>query len=668
MEEVRRERTHCPRRSKPAALWLLSSFVLGCQAPEGPRAPETALDRAPLVVPNANRDPAGVMLDGVLELELEARLARWKGEKSNLTEGAADPTVVPALAFAADGGPVTVPGPLIRVPEGTEVRLRVRNSIPNGISIGLPGPSLREPGMTSEAGEVLVVRGLRAGTSEDDELRVARGEVGEIRYRADRPGTYFYWATPSPRSIRSWTGIDASLAGAIVVDPAGSSPDPNERIFVITMIDQLPDPDSGLPPADYFRRAINGRSWPDPERFTYAVGDRVRWRWINASFESHPMHLHGFHYRLVGRGDFKSETLLADDQAPLVVTEHMTPGSTFRMEWEPTRAGNWIFHCHFQDHVVPAMERSEEDRAHDLHDVEQHALDAMGGLVLGVTIRDEGDRNEEEQPSERLRLVALEEEGEGGLTRRGFALERAGGPRSQELSIPGPPLLLTRGRTTEIAVVNRMSEPTTIHWHGLELESVYDGVAGWSRTSSRIAPLVAPGDTFAVRIRPPRAGTFIYHTHLDETEQLIQGMAGPFLVLDPGEVFDPVTDRVYLIAGQEEGDYPVTVNGSREAPPEELRLGTTYRLRFVHITSGADIDVTLQREEVPARWRPLAKDGADLPPALQVERDATFRTHTGETYDFEWTPEEAGDLTLSLRYQPFFSTEEVELTRSLRVR
>ncbi|HVS66743.1 MAG TPA: hypothetical protein VMT85_24930, partial [Thermoanaerobaculia bacterium] len=175
MEVVRRKWILSPRRSKPAALWLLSAFVLGCQAPEGPHperpypertgGPETALDRAPLVVPNANRDAAGVLRDGVLELELEARLARWRGEKSNLTEGAADPTIVPVLAFAADGGPATVPGPLIRVPEGTEVRLRVRNSIPSGISIGLPGPSLREPGMTSEAGEVLVVRGLRAGTS-----------------------------------------------------------------------------------------------------------------------------------------------------------------------------------------------------------------------------------------------------------------------------------------------------------------------------------------------------------------------------------------------------------------------------------------------------------------------------------------------------------------------
>ena len=99
--------------------------------------------------------------------------------------------------------------------------------------------------MSSVADDVLVVHGLRAGTAPDDTLPVSRGEVGEVRYLADRPGTYFYRASASQRPITSWTGIDAQLAGAIIVDP----------------------------------------------------------------------------------------------------------GSTFRMEWVPTRAGNWIFHCHILDHA-----------------------------------------------------------------------------------------------------------------------------------------------------------------------------------------------------------------------------------------------------------------------------------------------------------------------------
>lgn len=209
------------------AVWPLLFILLGalagaCARTEpSPAVTEVLADELELAVPNDNRSQTGTRREGVLELDLEARLARWKGQKSDLTPGAPDPSIVTVLGFAEQGGPVTIPGPLIRVPEGTEVRVRVRNSIPDSVSIGLPGPALREEGMSSVADPVLVVRGLRAGTEADDTLRIEQGQVGEVRYRATEPGTYFYWATPSTRSLRTWTGRDAQLTGAIVVDPGG---------------------------------------------------------------------------------------------------------------------------------------------------------------------------------------------------------------------------------------------------------------------------------------------------------------------------------------------------------------------------------------------------------------------------------------------------------------
>jgi hypothetical protein len=125
--------------------------------------------------------------DGVLAIDLVARPARWEGEKSDLAPGAASPTIVDVLGFSEEGGSVTIPGPLIRVPHGTELRIRVRNAIPGGYPIGLPGAALRTPGTRSVAADVLVVHGLRPGTASDDVLRVPRGEVAEVRYRADIP-------------------------------------------------------------------------------------------------------------------------------------------------------------------------------------------------------------------------------------------------------------------------------------------------------------------------------------------------------------------------------------------------------------------------------------------------------------------------------------------------
>ena len=99
----------------------------------------------------------------------------------------------------------------------------------------------------------------------------------------------------------------------------------------------------------------------------------------------------------------------------------------------------------------------------------------------------------------------------------------------------------------EITLMNRLDEPTAIHWHGMELESYYDGVHGWSGSRRRVTPIIEPGGSFVVRFTPPRAGTFIYHTHLHDYRQLSSGLYGPLIVTDAGETFDPATDHVIVI-------------------------------------------------------------------------------------------------------------------------
>src|SRR6266567_5768539 len=76
------------------------------------------------IVVNDNRTPAGTLGAGVLTIRLEAREGEWHPDRD------ADPGLV-VHAFAEEGKPLRIPGPLIRVPEGTVIHAFVRNSLPD---------------------------------------------------------------------------------------------------------------------------------------------------------------------------------------------------------------------------------------------------------------------------------------------------------------------------------------------------------------------------------------------------------------------------------------------------------------------------------------------------------------------------------------------------------
>ena len=177
--------------------------------------------------------------------------------------------------------------------------------------------------------------------------------------------------------------------------------------------------------------------------------------------------------------------------------------------------------------------------------------------------------------------------------------------------------MLTRGEPVSITVVNRSPEPTAIHWHGIELESYYDGVAGFSGNTTRLAPTIAPGDSFEARFTPPRTGTFIYHTHFDELRQQPAGLAGALLVLEPGARFDPSTDIPVLITTPPDArdeTRAVLLNGKLSPDTLELRAGRPVRLRFINITTGRPgMRMELRNGTDFVEWRLIAKDGADLP-------------------------------------------------------
>lgn len=90
--------------------------------------------------------------------------------------------------------------------------------------------------------------------------------------------------------------------------------------------------------------------------------------------------------------------------------------------------------------------------------------------------------------------------------------------------IPAPTLIARQGVPITIEFTNKLSEPTTIHWHGLRIPIEMDGVPFLSQ------PPIMPGETFVYRFTPPDAGTFWYHPHMNSVVQLGKGLVGAIVV------------------------------------------------------------------------------------------------------------------------------------------
>jgi FtsP/CotA-like multicopper oxidase with cupredoxin domain len=227
-------------------------------------------------------------------------------------------------------------------------------------------------------------------------------------------------------------------------------------------------------------------------------------------------------------------------------------------------------------------------------------------------------------------------------------------PRTDTRKKPGllgPPIVLFRGEPTEIEVKNQSGHDTSIHWHGMELESYYDGVAGWTGSGQQITPPVAPGTSFVARMTPPRAGTFIYHSHSHDETQLVNGLYGPLIVLEPGQKYDPEHDKTFVFGlGRFSALGPMLlINGTPEPFPAKFQAGVAYRLRLINITNNiSNLRVRLVGNDVALQWKVIAKDGADLPPAQLKSSVADMTITVGETYDVEYQADHPGNADLQI--------------------
>jgi FtsP/CotA-like multicopper oxidase with cupredoxin domain len=106
--------------------------------------------------------------------------------------------------------------------------------------------------------------------------------------------------------------------------------------------------------------------------------------------------------------------------------------------------------------------------------------------------------------------------------------------------VPGPEIRVKEGERLRVVLKNSLGEPTTIHWHGVDVPNAMDGVPGITQEP------VPPGGTFVYEFEARPAGTRWYHTHFQEHRQMDLGLVAP-LIIEPagGEPFR--FDREYTL-------------------------------------------------------------------------------------------------------------------------
>lgn len=95
--------------------------------------------------------------------------------------------------------------------------------------------------------------------------------------------------------------------------------------------------------------------------------------------------------------------------------------------------------------------------------------------------------------------------------------------------IPGPAIVINEGDFVRFNFLNKLPEPTTVHWHGLVVPNDEDGSGGTDD------PVIYPGKRTVYQFQVNQVGTFMYHSGFNDTKQVQKGLTGFFIALPKKE-------------------------------------------------------------------------------------------------------------------------------------
>lgn len=226
-----------------------------------------------------------------------------------------------------------VPGPLIRVTDGDKVKIMVKNNLPETTTIHWHG--------------VLVPNNMD-GIPDETQKPIKPGETFTYEFVAKPAGTFWYHS-----HVNTDKQLSIGLSGAFIIEPQGGlDPKPDiDKVFMLNewrVISGKTYPAMPATDMDANLFTINGKAFPDTENVDAKVGQRVRLRFIGSGQLIHPMHLHGFPFKIVATDG--NDVPLSAQWTKDVIS--VAPGERYDVEFTPDRPGKWMLHCHIPHHTT----------------------------------------------------------------------------------------------------------------------------------------------------------------------------------------------------------------------------------------------------------------------------------------------------------------------------
>ncbi len=150
-------------------------------------------------------------------------------------------------------------------------------------------------------------------------------------------------------------------------------------------------------------------------------------------------------------------------------------------------------------------------------------------------------------------------------------------------TVPGPTIHVRQGDRVRVVLTNELPAPTTIHFHGMTVDPDMDGVPGMSQNA------VQPGQSFVYEFTASDPGTYIYHTHYDDLNQIDRGLYGAVVVDEarPHERYD--RDYLMILSSwriMSDAENYFSINGKSYplTKPYLVRKGDRVRIREINIS------------------------------------------------------------------------------------